>query len=167
MWRPYTHISPLRASRDSNSCSSLCVECKYTNFRILFKLTLDQYSEQIRSMSNDNTWSEPCFQSLFVTDRLPVKPKNTTSFSRSKTCLYPIFSTVTLQVFCNYTNFTTCRKPCIQTNDYIFWFYIEYHWKYSILVKPNVSTAYSATYKMYVKRINTSCFCICNSGFSP
>jgi hypothetical protein len=28
---------------------------KYTNFRILSMLTLDQYSQQIRSMSNDNT----------------------------------------------------------------------------------------------------------------
>jgi hypothetical protein len=30
-------------------------ECKYTNFRILCKLTLDEYSEQKISMSNDNT----------------------------------------------------------------------------------------------------------------
>jgi len=33
----------------------LLVECSYTNLRILCKLTLQPYSEQIRCMSNANT----------------------------------------------------------------------------------------------------------------
>jgi len=58
------------------------------------------------------------FHALFVTDRLYYKGQNTTSFSCSKSCLYPLFGTVKMQILRNSTNFITCRKSRFLTNDY-------------------------------------------------
>jgi len=71
----------------------LLMECKYTNFRILCKLTFDPYSEQIGSMSNGNAQISSLgvrrFQALLFRDRTYMMRHYSNSFSWRKSFCSP------------------------------------------------------------------------------